>query len=231
MDGIASLQSALGLVFRNPRLLEQALVHRSYLNENPGFRLGSNERLEFLGDAVIGFITAENLYSDFPELPEGGLTRLRAVLVRRDTLARAARALRLGEYLYLGRGEERSGGRRRPRNLASTFEAVVGAIYLDQGLATARDFVLEALAGELDRAGREAEDYKSKFQEIVQAKHHLPPSYRVIDAVGPDHRRWFTVEVSVEGEVLGRGSGWSKQVAEKEAARAALQVIAEGWGE
>ena len=169
MADLATLQQILGVSFNDPSLLEQALVHSSYINENPGFALTSNERLEFLGDAVLGFVVTEKLYQDFPHMTEGEMTRLRATLVRRDTLSRIARAIRLGDYLYLGKGEEASGGRRKPANLASALEAVIAAIYLDHGSATTKDLILRLFDIELQKVvshGAEA-DYKSQLQELI----------------------------------------------------------------
>ena len=227
MADLATLQQILGVSFNDPSLLEQALVHSSYINENPGFALTSNERLEFLGDAVLGFVVTEKLYQDFPHMTEGEMTRLRATLVRRDTLSRIARAIRLGDYLYLGKGEEASGGRRKPANLASALEAVIAAIYLDHGSATTKDLILRLFDIELQKVvshGAEA-DYKSQLQELIQARQKQAPAYYVVEAMGPDHDKRFTVEVRVGDTVLGRGSGKSKKLAETEAARSALQRL------
>ncbi len=229
MAEFADLQDTLGIAFKNPSLFHQALVHRSYLHENPDFTLPTNERLEFLGDSLLGFVIAEKLYKDFPDLSEGGMTKLRAALVRKETLARLASSLGLGDYLYLGRGEEASGGRTKQSILAGAFESVVGAILIDQGFAACRAFVLRLFAGEMGRAVEErlTADYKSQLQEIAQAKHRAAPLYRTIKAVGPDHAKEFTVEVIVGGSVIGRGHGKSKRQAEKEAARAALETLAQ----
>jgi len=224
---LAELQQSLGVSFSGLSLLEQALVHSSYINENPGFTLNSNERLEFLGDAVLGLVVAENLYWDFPRFSEGEMTRLRATLVRRETLARMARAIRLGDYLYLGKGEEASGGRRKPRNLAGALEAVIAAIFLDQGLAVTKESILRLFNEELERVvSRGAEvDYKSQLQELTQARQQPVPIYQLVEVVGPAHDRRFTVEVKVGDTVLGRGSGKSKKTAETEAAHSALQRL------
>lgn len=224
MADLTALSRALDIRFGDRSLLEQALVHSSYVNENPAIAAVSNERLEFLGDAVLGFIVAEKLYRDFPALGEGEMTRRRAALVRRETLADLARKVRLGDYLYLGKGEEASGGRGKPSNLAGALEAVIGAVFLDRGLETARRVVLRLLdvaaAGEEGKGG--TPDYKSELQEIVQSQYRVPPSYRLVDAAGPPHARTFTVTVSAGEDVLGRGSGKSKKLAEADAARAAL---------
>jgi len=224
---LEEIQQALGVSFNKISLLEQSLVHRSYLNENPDFSLPSNERLEFLGDAVLGLIVADNLYRDFPRLSEGEMTQLRAYLVRQETLADVATSLKLGQYLYLGHGEASCGGRNRPSNLACALEAIIGAVFIDQGLAKTRKLVLHWLTPRLEKALQEEQgaDYKSRLQEIVQASRHLTPIYRMVEAVGPDHARQFTAEVVVGKKVLGRGQGFSKQLAEMEAARVALSKI------
>jgi len=224
---LTALQQTLGVSFNDLSLLEQALVHSSYINERPGFAPTSNERLEFLGDAILGFIVAEELYQRFPQFSEGEMTKLRSSLVCRDTLSRIARAISLGNYLYLGRGEEVSGGRHKPANLVGALEAVIAAIFLDQGSTTTRDFVLRSLNKELDRVlsqGVEA-DYKSQLQELIQSRQQQTPTYNVIEAGGPDHDRTFTVEVRLGDTVLGRGAGKSKKVAEAEAARSALAQL------
>ena len=227
MADLAALQQVLGISFNDPSLLEQALVHSSYINENPGLAPTSNERLEFLGDAILGFVVAEKLYQDFPHFTEGEMTRLRAALVRQDTLAHMARAISLGDYLYLGRGEEASGGRHKPANLAGALEAVIAAIFLDQGSDTIRDFILRLFNAELQKVISHGAgvDYKSQLQELIQTKQYQTPVYHLVEAVGPDHDKRFTVEVRVGDTVLGRGSGKSKKRAETEAARSALEQL------
>jgi len=223
---LAALQQTLGISFNDPSLLEQALVHSSYVNENPS--LASNERLEFLGDAVLGLVIAEKLYQDFPHFDEGEMTKLRAALVRGGTLARVARTIKLGDYLYLGKGEKASGGRRKPANLAGALEAMIAAIFLDQGLTTSNDLVLRLFNEELQRVGASQEagvDYKSQLQELIQAREQQKPTYQLVVAVGPDHDRRFTVEVRVGDTVLGKGSGKSKKAAETEAAHTALEQL------
>lgn len=227
MADLDTLQKVLGVSLNKVALLEEALVHSSYANENAGLALASNERLEFLGDAILGLVVAEKLYSDLSHLTEGEMTKLRASLVSRDTLFRISRAVRLGDYLYLGKGEEASGGRDKPINLAGALEALIAAIYLDQGLAAVRDFILRILSPEIEKTTSQGAgiDYKSQFQELVQAKGQPTPVYHVIEAVGPDHLKEFTVEVMVGDTVLGKGSGKSKKVAEGEAARKALERL------
>lgn len=228
MADLAALQKGLGISFSDPSLLEQALIHSSYVNENPGFMLSSNERLEFFGDAVLGMVVAERLYQKLPHLTEGQMTRFRAALVRREALASMARAIKLGDYLYLGKGEEAGGGRNRPLNLAGVMEAVIAAIFLDRGLVIVRDFILKLLAPELEKVVSRGDgvDYKSELQEFVQGREQQTPAYYLIEATGPDHDRKFTIEVRLGDRVLGQGSGNSKKAAESEAARAALTKIA-----
>jgi ribonuclease-3 len=223
---LAALQKTLGIRFNDPSLLEQALVHTSYLNENPAIAT-SNERLEFLGDAVLGFIIAEELYQRLPQSSEGEMTELRSSLVRGDAVSRMAKAISLGNYLYLGKGEEVSGGRRKPANLAGALEALIAAIFLDHGSSVARAFILRLVDKELKKALSQGiePDYKSQLQELIQAKHQQTPTYQVIKAMGPDHDRRFTVEVKLGDTVLGSGSGKSKKSAEAEAARSALDQL------
>jgi len=228
---LAALQQTLGISFNDLSLLEQALFHSSYVNENPGFVLASNERLEFLGDAVLGLIVAEKLYRDFPHSTEGEMTKLRSALVRRDTLAYMARAIKLGDYLYLGKGEEAGGGRRKPANLAGALEAVIAAIFLDQELTTTEEVILRLFNEEQQKVASQGigVDYKSQLQELIQAREQQTPAYRLVEAVGPDHDRRFMVEVKVGDAVLGRGSGKSKKVAETEAARSALEQLSKNF--
>ncbi len=233
MADLAALQQTLGVSFDDVSLLEQALVHSSYINENPGFTLVSNERLEFLGDAVLGLVVAEKLYQGSPNFTEGEMSKLRAALVRRDTLARMARAIGLGNYLYLGKGEEANDGRRKTVNLAGALEAVIAAIFLDKGSSTARDFILRLLDVELHKVVSQSVgvDYKSELQELTQAREQQTPTYHVIGAAGPDHDKRFTVEVRLGKAVLGRGSGKSKKAAETEAARLALEKLSNDFTE
>ena len=223
-----SLLRSLDIEFRQHALAEQALVHRSYLNEAPELDLESNERMEFLGDAVLGIIISDRLYRDYPGLSEGHLSQVRALLVRWDTLAQAAERICLGEYLILGRGEEMSGGRTRPSNLAGALEALIGAAFLDGGMTKARKLVLQCLQPELDKiaAGAVAIDSKSQLQHVVQARWHEIPKYRLVSAVGPDHAKTFTVEVVAHSEVLGQGEGRNKKQAELAAASEALDALA-----
>lgn len=227
MSDINELQDKLGFRFDDEILLLQALTHRSYLNENPDVVHSDNERLEFLGDALLDFVTAEHLYDHFPKLREGDLTSLRAALVRSSTLAHFARQISLGTYLLLGRGEIASGGRNRRPLLCAAFEALVGAIFLDQGLAAAETFLLQFIEPALEEitANELDKDAKSELQELSQGEWQLTPSYRTISEQGPDHAKEFTVEVRIGDEMFGRGIGRNKQIAAQRAARQALQRI------
>ncbi len=223
-EGLSMLQAALGVKFRDATLLRRALVHSSYVNENPGCEYGDNERLEFLGDAVGDLVAAEYLYERFPTWPEGDLTALRASLVRSETLARFATRVGLGQHLWLGRGEEKAGGRMRPGLLGDAFEALLAALYLDQGLEAARHFLRPLLESETNAlvAGDQRLNAKGRLQEWAQGTQQATPSYRTVEESGPDHAKSFTVEVLVHGQVLARGQGHSKQAAEEAAAKAAL---------
>jgi ribonuclease-3 len=223
------LQSTIGIRFTDPAILDLALIHSSYINENPGIAPISNERLEFLGDAVLGLVIAERLFRDYPEAAEGELTRFRSALVRREMLAQMARHISLGDYLHLGIGEEAGGGRNKPVNLAGALESLIAAIYLEQGLDNSRAFILKLFGPEIDKQARQGAgtDYKSRLQETIQARYQLTPGYNLVRAVGPDHAREFTVEVRMGDTVLGRGSGKSKKAAEMDAARTALEDLPE----
>ncbi len=227
MADLASLQENIQVFFKDCSLLEQALVHSSYINENPGVCPGHNERLEFLGDAVLGLVVAEKLYQDFPCLAEGEMTKRRSALVRRDTLARIARGIGLGGYLRMGRGEEAGGGRDNPANLAGAFEAVIAAVYLDGGLEKAGGFILRLLDKELLAVSRRITEmnYKSRLQELLQSRQQPTPVYRVVSETGLAHDKVFSVEVLSDDSMLGRGSGKSKKLAETEAARSALERL------
>lgn len=211
--------------FKNLQLLEEAFTHRSYLNENPQRNLVSNERLEFLGDAVLSFLVSKLLFQKFPRLPEGDLTNLRSAIVCTKTLCRTAKNLNLGEKLKLSRGEETSGGRNNPSLLANTFEAFLGALYLDQGIEEAENFLKTCLFPFLSEIIKSDsyKDFKSRFQEIVQEKAKISPVYKILKTIGPDHAKKFTVGVYVKEKLIGQGSGWSKQEAEQEAAKTALE--------
>ncbi len=226
-NGLDGLARRLGHAFRRPELLQQALVHRSYLNETPDAAQESNERLEFIGDSVLGLIVARRLYEDYPAASEGWLTEVRSRLVRNATLARIAEDYALGEALVLGRGVEQQQGRQRAAILGRTLEAVIGAVYLDDGLRAAQRVVLQALREEMAAiaiAGLER-DPKSLLQEACQARWRDTPSYHTVAERGPAHEREFDVEVRLAAQVLGQGRGASKQAAEQAAARVALNRL------
>ncbi len=224
------LERALGVQFRDKRLLQEALVHSSFANENPDAPVHSNDRLEFLGDAVIGSVVARELYRMHPGWSEGQLTQARAALVRGDTLAAMARRLDLGDYLHLGKGEEESGGRRRDSNLAGALEAVAGAIFLDRDYEAVRQFVVAHLADELASSGSRglAKSAKSTLQEAVQAQGLAPPVYEIVHVSGKDHARTFTAQVLVDGKPMGRGTGARKSHAEQAAAEQAIAAMGLG---
>ncbi len=219
------LEQKLDLHFNDQSLLQTAFIHRSYLNEKADFELPSNERLEFLGDAVLQLVVSEHLFKEFPNEPEGELTNYRASIVNAKTLSLVSGELGLGEYLLLSKGEEASGGRNRPYLLANTFEALLGVIYLDLGLEAARKFVHAQIIPQLSNIIEQElyKDFKSKLQELAQEKLSLTPIYKVVSEHGPDHAKHFTVGVYLGDKEVGRGSGNSKQVAEQESAKAALE--------
>ncbi len=222
-------EQRLGVPFEDRSLLIEALTHRSFIYETPVADERYNERLEFLGDAILAFVSADLLFRSYPALSEGELTDVRAALVKTPTLAGFARSLELGTLLRLGKGEERTGGREREPLLAAAFEALLGAIYLDRGLEEARRFLLPMLQAEAERvvAQRQFKDDKSLFQELAQAELGVTPTYRVVKEEGPSHHRLYSVEVLLGEQVAGRGQGRNKQSAEQEAARLALE--ASGW--
>lgn len=211
--------------FHNPQLLKQALTHRSAVNERMGNE--HNERLEFLGDAVLELITSEYLFINYPKSTEGELTQARTALVRTETLAELAKKLNLSEKITLSKGEVRFGGQNNPSLLADTMEAVIGAIYMDQGISAAAKFLQDCLlvnASQIIKSATQL-DTKSKFQELVQAKGFPSPIYKIVDKDGPDHDRVFTAQVFVGGKPLGKGSGKSKQEAEQVAAKNSFSMI------
>jgi len=227
IETMTKLESEIGYSFKNHSLLERALTHSSYANENRNSRLKSNERLEFLGDSVLGMLAAEGLYGRKPELPEGQMTRLRAELVCEQSLANLAEMLGLGEYLRLGKGEDSGGGRKRPSILADAVEALIAAVYIDGGIEKAREFVQKFLLIQLD--GEMAAlntDYKTALQELIQQNPAAPAlKYELIGESGPDHQKVFSTEVRWGERSLGQGSGRTKKEAEQNAARAALELI------
>jgi ribonuclease-3 len=222
------LAKKLGIKFKDIDLLKQALIHRSYLNEHPGFGLGHNERLEFLGDAVLELVVTEYLYKNYDN-PEGEMTAWRASLVNTEMLSKIANKLGIGDYLMLSKGEAKDRGRGRQCILADTLEAVIGAIYLDQGYKAAQKFIEKNILNELPQIIEKGlyRDPKSRFQEEAQEKVGVTPVYKVLDEWGPDHAKEFEVGVFLENELVAKGHGFSKQEAEEEAAREALSV--KGW--
>ena len=221
------LEKKLGYTFRNPALLSEALSHSSYANEHRNAKLSSNERLEFLGDSVLGFVTAEYLFAGHPDLPEGDLTRIRAALVCEQSLYEVASKLELGRYLKLGRGEEAGGGRQRTSILADATEAVFAAVYLDGGIQSASALIHRVLLNaERESAVEERrKDYKTALQELVQRQADQVLSYRMVGEHGPDHAKVFSAEVLLNGTAIGSGSGHSKKEAEQSAARSALAYL------
>jgi len=224
VEPASSLSRRLNLPFSNLSLLTRALTHRSYVNENPG-TLEDNERLEFLGDAVLDFIVGAWAYNRFPEMPEGELTKIRSAIVRNDQLANFSRRLDFGGALRLGKGEAASGGSDRDGLLGSLFEAVIGALYLDAGLGAVEAFVNPILDDVQNYILDEIHDPKSRLQEWAQAEKIGTPQYVTISAKGPDHAKEFEVEVRIQGETYGRGHGTSKGVAARIAAQTALEAL------
>ncbi len=226
-DEFEGLQQAIGYRFRDRGLLEHAMTHTSRANEDVSGGVRDNESLEFLGDAVLGFLIAELLFNEFPDRDEGQKSKIKAALVSTTALARLAEQLSLGDHLLLGRGEEKTGGRRKQALLADGYEALIAAIYLDGGIDHARAFVLreyDELIAEA-RLGSAGQDYKSALQELVQARNAPLPEYRLVGTLGPDHRKLFQVQVVVSGESIAEATGTSKKEAEQEAARLALERL------
>jgi len=225
-DKLSQLETTLKTKFDNPDLLQQAFVHRSYLNENPSFKLGHNERLEFLGDAVLELIVTDHLYQTY-DLPEGELTNLRAAIVRGEMLAKVAEELDFSDHLLLSRGENKDTGKARQYILANSVEAVIGAIYLDQGYEAASQFIAQNIITKLDDVIKQGLhiDNKSRFQELAQEKYHLTPAYRVLEEAGLDHAKNFVIGVFVGDKKRGEGTGTSKQEAQQAAAKQALDNL------
>jgi len=224
---LSQLQEILKIKFNNPAILSEALTHRSFLNENKTKKISSNERLEFLGDAILSFWVSSTIFSKFPELPEGKLTFIRTHLVRTTTLTDLAKKLSLGDFLLLSRGEEQGGGRKNPVLLANCFEAVVGAVFSDSGLKTVCKFLekhFEKLMGTINDVDA-LKDSKSLLQEKIQSRGQPTPVYKLILSCGPDHQRTFTMGVFVNDQKLAEGSSRSKQEAEELAAEKALEIL------
>ena len=226
---IDRLQKIIRVKFKNKSLLQRAVTHRSYVNES-GRNIRDNERLEYLGDSVLGLVVNEFLFRQFEDYREGKLAKIKSAVVSEATLAKVARNINLGEYILMGKGEDHSGGRERPSILANTLEAIIGAIYLDSGLKVSRKFVLSLIREEIDSVNNLTylRDPKTALQEYVQKKYKERPVYQVIEERGPDHRKEFTVRLMVNGREIVTGEGPSKRKAEMNAARASLKKIEDG---
>ena len=221
-----TLEERLGYQFKNPSLLENALTHSSYANEHRDTGMPSNERLEFLGDSVLGMVVADHLYREHTQMPEGELTRTRAALVCEESLVEVARALELGKYLRLGKGEDAGGGRKRPSILADATEAVLAAVYLDGGIAPARRAIRTLILGNEEEMST-SRDYKTALQELVQRESGRKLTYHLVGEEGPDHAKRFSVEVELNGKTVGAGEGRTKKAAEQRAAKAAIAALTE----
>ena len=219
-----TLEEKLGYTFQNRALLENALTHSSCANESRG-KLQSNERLEFLGDSILGMVVADHLYRNHPDLPEGVLTRTRAALVCEDSLVVVAEELGLGQYLRLGKGEEAGGGRNRPSIRADAVEAILAAVYLDGGIGSARKIIQKYILSREVAGLTKPRDYKTALQELVQRESGQVLAYRLTGEEGPDHNKRFFVEVTLNGKSVGQGSGRSKKEAEQMAAKAAIELL------
>ncbi len=225
MNRLEKLMTSLDYQFQNLELLDLALTHSSYANERPSQKMDDNERLEFLGDSVLGIVVSDYLYNRYEDLPEGELSKIRSLVVCEATLDEIANRLKIGEYLKLGKGEAHTGGRYKPSILSDAMEAVIAAIYLDGGFKAAQKFVMKQLLCSIQQAvgGKIFKDYKSALQEFVQSAVHDKISYKIVAEKGPDHNKQFFANVVVDGKILGEGSGRSKKHAEQQAAKVALQ--------
>lgn len=222
---IKSFEKKINYFFNNKSLLKQALTHRSFVNEKKNYTIGHNERLEFLGDAVLELIVSDYLYKEYTNLKEGELTKLRASIVCELSLAEAARRINIGTYLYLGKGEELTGGRERDSILCDVFEAIIGAIYIDSNIDNARTYVYDHLLCHITKNHHSFIDYKTSLQEQIQKYSTIPIEYEVLEEIGPDHNKRFVVQVSHKNKVLGLGMGRSKKEAEQKAAWKAMKNI------
>ena len=227
---LLELQKAIGVRFKSALILNQSLMHRSYVHGKAADRHMSNERMEFLGDSVLGLVVNDYLYNRYPDRDEGDLTKIKSLVVSRQVLAKKATEIGLGKYLLLSTGEVESGGRKRSSIIADAMEAVIGAIYIDRGLEAAREFIRrEILVGLHEITGAEEHtNYKSLLQELVQGSRKVHPVYRIQSEKGPDHDKQFIVDVSIAGRIYGRGTGKSKKEAEQSAAKSALERLAAG---
>ena len=225
---LTKLEQGLGYTFRNKALLENALTHSSYANENRERHLPDNERLEFLGDSILGFVVAEYLYRNFPDKPEGELTRIRADLVCERNLAEAAATIELGSYLLLGHGEEQGGGRKRDSIVSDAMESVIAASFMDGGFAAAKEIIDRLILSNIPKGRPRNFDYKTAFQELVQRKKDQQIHYELTGESGPDHDKHFEVEVLLNGKAVGHGVGSIKKRAEQAAAEAAIEALFPG---
>ncbi|MFD2307679.1 ribonuclease III [Enterococcus termitis] len=222
------LKERYGIVFHDVNLLEQAFTHSSYVNEHRYLKLSDNERLEFLGDAVLELLVSQYLYKQFPEMPEGKLTKMRAAIVREDSLSKFAKECHFDQYILLGKGEENSGGRQRPALLCDLFEAFLGALYLDQKVGAAKKFIAEVVFPKIDAGAFSHEmDHKTHLQEVLQRQGDVNIDYRLVNEEGPAHDRIFSIEVYVDEKLIGTGQGKSKKLAEQDAAERALKKYPE----
>ncbi len=220
---LQEFQESLNIGFRDPAILNQAFTHSSFVNENNLGKNGSNERLEYLGDAVLGIITSEHLFKKYPDYDEGSLTKIKSVLVSKPILAGVSMKLGFGKYVLMGKGEAGTGGRNRDSTLANVFEAVLGAYFIDSGLEQVREFLVRSFLHNIDSKQAEADDYKSRLQEVMQAKYKKRPSYAIAGHFGPEHQKTFIVKAMFKGRMLGKGKGNSKKEAEQPAAKNALE--------
>ncbi len=227
MSNLVDLMRTIEYQFKHLELLELALTHSSYANENESEQMAYNERLEFLGDAVLGVVISDYLYRNYPLLPEGTLSKTRALVVCEATLCQVAQSIGIGDFLRLGKGEQRTGGRARTSILADATEAVIAAIYLDGGINAARRFILTHFSNSVEQAvaGKLFKDYKSALQEMIQAQNNAVVSYKIVDQSGPAHNRQFCAVALLDGKVIGEGCGKSKKNAEQEAAKIALKEL------
>ena len=222
---LSKLEQALSYTFKNKQLLKNALTHSSYANENRASKCPDNERLEFLGDSILGFVIADALYQQFPDKPEGELTRIRADLVCEGNLARVAAMIHLGDALLLGHGEANSGGRKRDSIVSDAMESVLAAVYLDGGFDAAKAIILRLILGDVPEDKPRVTDYKTLFQELVQQTKNQAIHYVLVGESGPDHDKHFKMEAILNGKIVGKGSGSSKKRAEQEAARDAIEHL------
>jgi len=227
MFSYSKIEKTIGIKFKNKALLKEAFTHRSYLNEHPKLNLSSNERLEFLGDAILEFWVSDQIFNHFPNRPEGYLTNFRAKVVCTKSLAKIAQKLNLGNFLLLSRGEEKEGGHQNHSLSANTLEALIGAIYKDQGLKVVQNFLKKNIFPQIQKITKEPtlKDYKSLLQEVVQKKGRVAPDYQLIKSSGPDHKKTFVFAVLVNNQKIGEGKGKTKQTAQQNAAQKALESL------